>query len=194
MKIYLIRHGQTDWNVQKKIQGSSDIELNETGIRQAEELSLRLIEQKYQFDKIYTSPKKRALTTAQIISERIKTEYEIVEDFSEMNFGDWEGLSWPVVQTEYPFAYRKWHENRRYVPTPHGESYQQLLQRVLGALDKILEENFNNIAIVSHSAIIMSLQCYLSNIPFEEMLQFKATNASILEIESEQLISMKKYA
>lgn len=69
MKLFLIRHGQTDWNIKGKIQGSHDIELNLTGIKQAEELSNKILEDKYKFSKIYSSPQKRAIKTAEILNK-----------------------------------------------------------------------------------------------------------------------------
>lgn len=69
MKIYFARHGQTDWNIQRKVQGTTDIPLNENGIRQAQELCKNLEDRKISFEKIYTSYQTRAVKTAQIVSD-----------------------------------------------------------------------------------------------------------------------------
>ena len=71
MKIYFARHGQTDWNIQRKVQGTTDIPLNENGIRQAQELCKNLEDRKLSFEKIYTSYQIRAVKTAQIVSDYI---------------------------------------------------------------------------------------------------------------------------
>ncbi len=68
MKLYLIRHGQTDWNLKGKIQGSKDIELNSNGVIQAEQLSEKIIESNYEISKIYSSQQNRAIKTAEILS------------------------------------------------------------------------------------------------------------------------------
>lgn len=85
MKLYLIRHGQTDWNVQGKIQGICDIELNAIGIKQAEEMSRKVLEQNYKIKKIYSSKQKRALKTAEILSEIININYISLDGLQEIN-------------------------------------------------------------------------------------------------------------
>ena len=188
MKLIFIRHGQTDWNVRGKIQGSYDIELNETGIRQAIDLSDKLTKHKYEFKKIYSSPQKRALNTAKILSESSNIEYVVIDDLREINMGEWEGLSWKEVDENYPTEYKEWKSNRRYTSPPKGESYEDMLQRVIKALHKIINENKDDVVIITHSAVIMCLQCYITNTPFNKMLQFKTTNAEITEIDSKLLI------
>ena len=189
MKLYLIRHGQTGWNVSGKIQGSCDTELNETGIVQAEQLCEKVIELNYKFSKIYSSPQKRALKTAQILSEATKVDCIPLIGLEEINFGEWEGLSWEEARERYPSEYEEWYANRRYTKSPKGESYQDMLDRVLMAIHKIINEECDNIAIVTHSAVIMCLQCYLTDTPFNKMSKFKTDNSSITEFDSEAFTS-----
>lgn len=87
MKIYLIRHGQTDWNTEGRIQGSYDSELNENGIRQAKELGARLLESQVNFSRIYSSKQKRAYKTAEIISNITGKPLERVAGLEEINLG-----------------------------------------------------------------------------------------------------------
>lgn len=185
MKLFLIRHGQTDWNLKGKLQGSYDSELNETGIAQAEELGKKLLESNYKFSKIYSSRQKRTIRTAQILSETISVDYIQIKGLEEINLGEWEGLSWKEVEGKFPVEYREWSINRRYTKTPKGESYQDMLERVLAALHRIINENCENVAIVTHSGVIMSLQCYITNTPFNDMGKFKTDNTSITEFDSE---------
>lgn len=192
MKLFLIRHGQTDWNVKGKIQGSRDTELNDTGIKQAEELSNMILKNNYKFSKIYSSPQKRALKTAEILSRVTNVEQVAIEGLKEINFGEWEGMSWKEVKEKYPMEYEKWYINRRYTKPPKGESYQEMLERVLAVLHRIINENRDDVAIVTHSAVIMSIQCYLTNTPFHKMLNFKTDNTSITEIDSDLLIQVEK--
>ena len=191
MKLFLIRHGQTDWNIQGKIQGSRDIELNQTGIKQAEELGNKLLQNNYKFSKIYTSPKKRAMKTAEILSKITNIESIIIKGLEEINLGEWEGFSWVEVKEKYPTEYNEWYIHRRYTKPPRGESYQDMIERVLKAIHKIIHENCDNVAIVTHSAVIMCLQCYLTNTAFHEMTKFKTDNASIIEIDSSSLLQLK---
>ncbi|CUU48989.1 histidine phosphatase family protein [Clostridium beijerinckii] len=191
MKLFLIRHGQTDWNLKGKIQGSCDIELNDIGIKQAEELSNKILEEGYKFSKIYSSLQRRAAKTAEILSHATNIDYILIKGLEEMNLGKWEGLSWTEVKEKYPIEYGKWYINRKYTKTPMGESYQDLLERVLPVMHKIINENSEDVLIVTHSAVIMSIQCYLANTPFEEMIKFKTDNTSITEIDSKLLMKRK---
>lgn len=191
MKLFLIRHGQTDWNLKGKIQGSFDIELNDIGIKQAEELSNKILEEGYKFSKIYSSLQRRAAKTAEILSHATNIDYILIKGLEEMNLGKWEGLSWTEVKEKYPIEYGKWYINRKYTKTPMGESYQDLLERVLPVMHKIINKNSEDVLIVTHSAVIMSIQCYLTNTPFEEMVKFRTGNTSITEIDSKLLMKRK---
>ena len=189
MKLFFIRHGQTDWNVAKKIQGSSNTELNSNGIIQAEQLGEKILAENYNISKIYSSPQKRALETAKILSKITKISYEEVENLKEINLGKWEGLTWDEVRENYKEEYNEWYINRRYIAPPTGEAYEDMLSRVLDALIKIINTNSDNVAIVTHSAVIMCLQCYLTNTPFKEMTKFKTKNTSITEVDANLVIT-----
>jgi len=140
MKLYFIRHGQTDWNLRNKIQGSYDSELNMTGIAQAEELSKKISELNYQFCKIYSSKQKRAVKTTQIISEITKVDYIEIDGLEEVKLGEWEGLTWDEVREKFPYEYNEWYKNRRCTKPPKGESYQDMLARVLKVIYRIINE------------------------------------------------------
>lgn len=184
MKLYFIRHGQTDWNTEGKIQGSTDTELNSTGIRQAEEMSRQVLESHIRISRIYTSRQKRALKSAQILSETLKVDYEIAEGLEEMNLGAWEGLTWDEVKAKFPVEYEEWYHNRRDTKPPKAESYQDMLNRVLASLHKIIHENEHDVAIVTHSAVIKCLQCLITDTPFQSMGRFKTENTDIAGIDS----------
>lgn len=86
MRLHLTRHGQTDWNIKGKIQGGCDIELNDNGIRQAEELGNTVLKNKYKFSKIYASPQRRAIKTAEILSKVTNVEYISIEGVEQINY------------------------------------------------------------------------------------------------------------
>lgn len=185
MKLFFIRHGQTDWNVQGKIQGSYDSELNNTGIIQAEELGRKVLESNYKFSKIYSSQQKRAAKTAEILGKIVNVDYTLSKGLEEMRLGEWEGFSWVEVQERFPKEYEEWYNNRRYTKCPKGESYQDMLDRVLIIINQIIEENCEDVAIVTHSAVIRAIQCYLTDTPFAEMTNFVIENTSITGVDSE---------
>ena len=188
MQIHLIRHGRTDWNDLNHIQGKSDIPLNATGIAQAEELGNRLKEQHFKAAHIYTSFLKRAKQTADIISDILNLPCDILDGLEEVNLGDWEGLSWDEVKLRFPERYGAFRNNRRYTKASGGESYEEMLLRVLPALKKLATACDEDVIVVTHSAVIMALLCYLNNTPFEKMVTYKVKNVSVISINGEQFL------
>lgn len=209
MKVLLVRHGETDWNVAKKIQGSTDIPLNETGINQAEKLAETLAMRNIPIQGIYTSKLKRAADTARIAAEKLGVVCKVLEGIEEINFGLWEGISWDEVAEKFPEEYRVWRQNRRYEHPPKGESYQELLERVVKALQKLIRELYQedinlqtekhqkekqegDIVVVTHSADIMTLMSAIYDTPFHEMVKrYKTENTAVIEIESEVLMNLE---
>lgn len=190
MKFYFVRHGETEWNVKKKIQGKTDIPLNERGEQQAEVLAKELRERQEKGEfcvvKAYTSPQLRAAKTAQIVAEGLEISCIALDELREMDLGEWEGSNWDIIEATYGNTYHYWNEHRRYTHTPGGESYDEVLERTLVALEEILSRETGNVLVVSHSAILMALRCYLAKLPFEEMAKrFKTQNAGVVEISEE---------
>lgn len=189
MKLLLVRHGETDWNAKSWIQGRTDISLNEKGERQAEELGDQLLEKGIHVARIYTSKLKRAKQTASIVSRMLDVPYAVEEGLEEMHLGVWEGKTWRFVRDEYADAYRAW-GNRRYIRTPEGESYQDLLDRLMPALKRILDRKQGDALIVTHSACIMTLLSYLRGTPFEDMVaNYRIGNAQICTLDEADIHS-----
>lgn len=113
MKIYFARHGQTDWNILRKVQGTTDIPLNETGMLQANELCQYLQDNHISFAKIYTSYQIRARQTAQIIDWHFHTGFEVVNGLEEMNLGLFEGVEFYSKEIEIK-------------PMPYGQALAML--------------------------------------------------------------------
>lgn len=189
MTFYFVRHGETDWNVQKKIQGTTDVPLNENGLRQARELAEKLVREEYVIDRAYTSPLLRAQATAQTAANALGIECVILSDLSEMDLGEWEGDNWPNIEKQYGEVYYYWNSHRRYVRTPNGESYNEVLRRVFRALEYIMRHENGNVLVVSHSAIMFSLQCYLAGLCMDDetMLSFRAKNAELVEVDASEI-------
>ena len=190
MTLYFIRHGETEWNVKKKIQGKTDIPLNENGVRQAEALADKLLKKRekdgFHVVRAYTSPQLRAAKTAQIAADALGIPCVEETGLREMDLGEWEGTNWDYIEEHYGDTYHYWNTHRRYTNTPQGESYNEVLARTLDALEDILEHETENVLVVTHSAVLMALRCYLAELPFEEMVaRFKTRNAGIVEIKAE---------
>ena len=201
MILYFVRHGETEWNVRKKIQGATDIPLNEHGKKQAEELASYLVKEqeagRFSAGCVYTSPQRRAAQTAQTVADALHIPCIPLDGIREMKMGDWEGLNWRVVKRRYKDSYQSWNTNRRYVRTPNGESYNDLLKRTFDAVDEILEreQNRENVLVVSHSAVLMAARCYLDGCSFEEenmVGKYKTKNTEVVALEAEDLLNARK--
>lgn len=191
--MYLVRHGETDWNLANKIQGSTDIPLNENGRQQARELAEKLAGMDKQVACIYTSGLQRALETAQIIGNRLGMEPVVSPGLKEICMGEWEGLTWKQVRESDSESYQQWYNNRRYTVPPQGESYEQLLQRLMPVLRQMMSESTGDVLVVTHSAVIMTLMSYIYDTPFCDMAKnYRTANARIVEMTEEQIGKERK--
>ena len=196
MKFYFARHGQTDWNTLRKVQGTKDIPLNENGIRQAYQLCDYLKENSISVTKIYSSYQTRAVQTAEIAAEQFNTGYETVKGLEEMNLGLFEGHTWDEILSMYAEEFELWQADRRYSTSPGGESYQMVLERVFQALDYILKQNDaaseGNVLIITHGAVIMTLLAVLRDVPFEQALTIRVDNAVPVVLNVDDLEEIRK--
>ncbi len=156
MRLILIRHGQTDYNLQNRYCGFSNPALNNKGIKQAKRLAVKL--KSLNVDKAYSSDLKRAIQTAKIIFRDLPIEK--VSDFREMNFGIFEGLTYEEIIKINPKLYRKWIANPAKVKIPDAEGLRDLNKRVKKRLAHIILQNKNKtIAVVTHSGPIKVILC-----------------------------------
>ena len=167
-ELYLVRHCETELNVSMVYYGWTDVDINEKGIKQAEKIKIALNE--VEFDTVISSPLKRAVHTAQIISGKNDNEIIIENRLRELNFGAWEGLSVKEVKEKYKVEFESWHKDWINYSLPQGESYIELYNRVKMSLEKILTENKDKkILLVSHLGCLkiiitlllkMDINCY----------------------------------
>jgi len=165
VKLFLIRHGQTKWNSQGRYQGAQDTNLSETGIKQAELAGKYL--SKVDFASFYSSPKKRALQTAKIITAGLNIKINIREDLKELNFGKWEGMTFEDINTIYRQDYQNWLSDPYKNAPTDGESFKVLVERAEREIDKIVNENpdSSNVGIVTHGGVIIALLVNWLQIP-----------------------------
>lgn len=152
-KLYLIRHGETEWNCLGKYQGSSDMNLSKRGILQARYLHKRL---HGKYDCIYTSPMKRAFQTAEIIAGDEKDKLKIENDLREIDYGEWEGLTADEILKKYPDEYNKWKTDKIKAPLCGGDlSLKNASIRAKNAILKIARSNpLKKVLVVAHGGII----------------------------------------
>jgi len=159
MEIILARHGETEWNVSEVFRGRIDIELNETGMKQAELLAKHLSNLK--IDAIYSSPLKRALKTAQLIAHYHKLDAEVAPGLVDFDYGEWQGLPHQEVKVKYKELYAQWIKNPHWVKMPAGESLSELRKRAIAVVNNVIAKYEGNIVLVSHRVVNKVLICAL---------------------------------
>ena len=158
-EIIIARHGQTEWNVGEVFRGTIDIELDETGLKQAELLAEYLSGRK--IDAVYTSPLKRALKTAEAIAKYHNLNVRISPGLMDFNFGEWQGLTHQEVKDRYKGLYEKWVQNPEQVVTPGGESLDDVRGRVLGVVNEVTARYKDSVVMVAHRVVNKVLICAL---------------------------------
>ena len=162
MELYIVRHGETVWNAEKRIQGNMDIELSEKGRQLAGELGERL--EGISFDRIYSSPLIRAYETACLI--RGHRNIPIIRDdrLREMSFGEMEGASWAEwLGEESPYRFF-FDEPGKFCPPKGGESLEQVMERTREFLQEVIEPQWSGterVMIVAHGALNKGLMCHI---------------------------------
>jgi alpha-ribazole phosphatase len=152
-KIYLVRHGQTDANVEKRYCGQTDVDLNHKGLRDAANIAKVL--KNTSIDSIVSSDLKRTLKTAELINAYHQLELELIPEFREINFGKFENLTFEEIGVKYPEEKAKMIKEKINYNFLGGESLAMLHKRVIKSFNDLLEEKENeNILIVSHGGVI----------------------------------------
>jgi len=154
----LVRHGETDWNRDRRFQGHADPPLNETGREQARALASELAGER--LDAVYTSDLARANETAEIIARRLGVPVVVDAALREIDVGEWQGLTWPEIEERFPDGVRKWRERGH--GWEGGETYDALGERVVTALRRIgAEHPAGRILIVGHGGTVRSVRALL---------------------------------
>lgn len=177
-KIFLIRHGETEWNKTARLQGNSDIKLAEEGIRQAQ-----LLAKNVSFSEVaavYSSDLIRAVNTAKILADRVNLPVIEKPGLREANFGDWEGKYINALVEEFPDDFGKFFINPDNAKPPGGETFLECQARVMNALDEIVADHENqNIIVVSHGAAIRLIICAALEIRIRKMWSISQFNTAV---------------
>jgi len=169
-KIFLVRHGQTLWNLEDKWQGNKNSDLTELGINQANKTKQKL--DKYKFVRAYVSPLQRAQDTIKIILDKQDILYTIIDELKEINLGIWEGHTKDETKNSHEEQFENFWQKPQCFSLENAESFEQLQKRVVACLNNIFSENQGeNILVVSHwIAIKVALAFYMkkpiSHLPY----------------------------
>jgi len=182
MLLYLIRHGETDWNVEGRCQGFSDSPLNETGRRQAEATARHLSDIK--IDAIYSSSLERAHEMARIIARYHKVTVQPTDALRELNQGEFEGLTFPELFESHSDFLQQWLRDPADIRVPGGESMREMQARAWAAIEDIVEKNGSgNVVVVGHNLCNSALLCKSLNLELADFRRIKQDVATINIIE-----------
>jgi len=181
LKLFCVRHGQTDWNVKGKFQGRTDIPLNSKGLRQAHSVAEML--SGLSLDSVWSSELSRSRQTAEKIASFHDLEVNISEGITEISHGKWEGLVAYQIEQKWPGMLEKWHLDPHMVTMPDGENLLDVQKRAVKTISEILSPEHENIAIVSHDAVLKVLLCYWLDCPVRSFWKFQLSNCSITMVE-----------
>jgi broad specificity phosphatase PhoE len=171
--ILLARHGETDWNAERRFQGHADPPLNETGRAQARALADDLAAEGV--DAVYASDLRRARETAEIVAARAGAEVVVLPELREIDVGEWQGLTVADVEERYPEAIGRWRDGGN--GWTRGETYDQLAERVLAALRRIAGDHpGGRVVVVGHGGTMRAVRAHAHR---QELAEHRRTGGSI---------------
>lgn len=182
--VYLIRHGETNGNFERRYQGVCDIPLNEAGLHQAALLGEAMKDTP--IDVIYASPLCRAFKTAEALAKPHNLPIIVEPELHEINGGLLEGEKMIDLIALYPECMYNMQQDPSKVECPNGETMYQVYERMHNIIEKIVRENVDkSIGIVSHGCAISTYIHYAAQKPFEEMKRLIVANTSICKFTFE---------
>ncbi len=177
-----MRHGQSTWNHERRIQGQLDPPLSESGRRQAAQLGQRLAGRT--FSGFYSSDLKRAAETSGLIGSAIGIEPTFMSELREIYLGEWEGLKTEELASRFPQAWKGWIEEPNWDLVPRGEGSASFEARVEAALDLIFKRHQDgDVLVVTHGGVIQVALHRVVGRPARGIFTFRIQNASISAIE-----------
>ncbi|MEF9990599.1 MAG: histidine phosphatase family protein [Romboutsia sp.] len=179
---YIVRHGQTNWNILGKTQGHGNSDLTQKGIEQARELSESIIN--YPIDYIYTSDLGRAVETATILGESLGLYINQTTSLREMGFGDWEGLLIAEIEKKYSDIYNTWRNQPHLVNIPNGETLHIIKDRVDNFIKDLNVKHKNkHILLVTHSVTVRVMLLSFLESGMENIYKIKQDNTALNIVE-----------
>ena len=182
MLLYLLRHGETDWNVEQRIQGVSDTELNDVGVAQAEALGCTLRGRPIAC--VYASPLRRARRTAEIVAQALDVPLYEEAGIAELNQGELEGEPFRRLPETHPDFIHVWRNYPARARMPGGETLAELQERAWTAMERFLAAHENEtIAAVSHNLAIIMILCRILGVELNGFRRIRQHNAAMNIIE-----------
>ncbi len=181
-RLVLIRHGETDWNVDGRYQGQADPPLNERGVAQSIQLAEHL--DVYKLDLIYSSPLKRSAQTAHIAAQRLGIPVLLEPRVMEIHQGDWQTKLRAEINELYPDLFRRWESEPWEVSPPNGESLYQVQERVIAAVEDIKGNHPHDcVGLVTHRIPIALIKVQYQGVEREIVRTMHLPNIYIEQLE-----------
>jgi len=184
--LWLIRHGQTEWNLQRRWQGqaSNAPGLNETGFAEARSLEDQLNGKT--FDALYASPLLRSKQTAELVAEPLGLVINYEPRLREMNLGKFEGMLSDDINANYSDEMEKRAKDPFHYVVPGGESPEEVAKRVIEAVNEIVGKHPNqSILIVAHGVSLAVIYCKANDIPLDKVYEYIPENAKPYHVKWE---------
>lgn len=177
-KLILIRHGQTVWNKLGRYQGQADVELSDAGKKQAE-----LLGENFPYDKVdavYSSNLKRAVETAQAVADKFNLTVNPCQEFREINFGEWEGLTYEEIHGKWPKEHEMLFKSPDKLVCPQGEGFMDVQARAVGKMLELVEKHEGQTVVVAaHGGVIRTMLCHALGMPLKYMWRIRQDNTAI---------------
>lgn len=188
LRIILVRHGETDWNIEKRFQGQMNIPLNAKGKQQAK--AVREFLSTISIDCAFSSSLSRAKETAALILEGRVVSFSTIDELKEINHGDWNGMLETQIENLYPQDFRYWKTHPTRAHKPNGEALEQVVERVIPAWDDLISTHTSvipqTILVVAHKWINQIILCHVCGLGLEHFGRFRQDNCAINLIDYPQ--------
>lgn len=196
--VYLIRHGETDWNGNGRWQGHMDIPLNERGRKQSKLLAKRLADEGVRFDYIYSSDLSRSYQTAWEVGAALGVAVELLPALREIDMGDWSGLTREQIRQQYPIEYALLEQGQD-IPRGRKETLAAMRERVINGIEAMVRQHpGETLAFFTHGGPIRAMVCYVFQVPMQQLVakssyppdfpcwRFDNASITILEYDHQQ--------
>jgi probable phosphoglycerate mutase len=176
----LVRHGETDWNIERRLQGQLDIPLNHTGQQQARQLSQALSSTQQHFDALYVSDLLRTCQTAEAIATPLGLQPIRTKALRERHFGCFQGLTYPEAEVQMPEAYRSFKSRDPAYAPEQGESLAVFSQRIEQFLCQAAERHpGKSLLVISHGGVLDIAYRLANQLPITHTRDFPIPNAAL---------------
>ncbi len=194
VRLFLIRHAETEWNNARIFQGHLDSTVTSRGLEQAAELAKRLASEG--IAAVYSSDQNRSVQTAQAVASRLGLPVIPRAELREIDTGDWTGMSYQDARAQWPDVYDHWKNRPDLLQMPGGESVVQVQQRALRFIDEVrLRHVGQTVCVVTHNTVVRAILCHLLGWPLARLwegprqpncainlIEFRDGKADILEM------------